>query len=376
MELRSSEGDAAAKRHAEHIERKRRAADNLQSLLAASQTRQAEQMAALLAKRPIPTKRLGRRRRAGALVSALRDEIQQAIDSRDPGARCRALLEVEDRAGRLDATQLETPQDRMWHADSMRLIEDGFASTARELGDEAPAAIRQIRTALPEIVRLTAAAEEMDHAARQSEPSEQLLAEREETVRALSQRVHLTETAAAAIDGLELAGTPVGLAIGAARAGVLSRVSRDLFAFKCLVMAAKADGVLDDAELGLLDRMGRHLRLLPDEMTALIDETRSIRRSEFDGSQAEAENIVRNMGRCIAVAGEMSSRERSLVEQIGAAIGVAEDRVQAIIAEVAPATPPRPAPPVSPQVEAAKEVSPPPLPRQRSKATLRPRRRE
>ena len=368
MDVKYSDGDAAAKRREMHLQRKERAAEKLQSLLAEKQARRDEQMRALLSKRPGRPGRIGRRRGPGPLVAALRHEVQEALKLRQAAARCMALLAVEDRAARLDIAALERPQDRTWHADSLQMIDDGLSAAARELGADAPVALRTLRTALPQVAKLTAAVGKLNQALQGSEPSEEQIQDWSETVGALNQQVALAESAAEAIDGLSLEETPLGCAIVAAKESVLADVSSDLFAFKCLVMAAKADGEVTDAELGLLEDWARRLWLSPDEAAVLIERTRSVRRSDFQGDHAAAESIIRKMCGCIAIGGDVSPTEKALVEKIGAAIGVAEDTIKMIVAEVAPparkaeAPTPTPMPKPTPKPKPATKSVPPPVP--------------
>jgi len=275
-----------------------------------------------------------RQRQFKQTVFNLRQEAEAALGNPEPLARCMLLLDAKEHATALDLSELDDIQDKQYHADTLKLVSNGYDAAAKELGENVPKALETLRTSLREVHDIATSLAHYNTILRGHRPGQGDIGLWRMNIRNLKSAVMKAEEAASAIPGFPLDALPLGKVVAAARGAFLEPASIDEFTFKCLVLIAKADGKMESSELGLLAELGCWFRIHNHEVERLIQETRSVKKSEFQGDRQTAERVLQDLYRCAAIDGRISPREQKMIEKIGLAIGVPAEAVADIIAGV------------------------------------------
>lgn len=100
--------------------------------------------------------------------------------------------------------------------------------------------------------------------------------------------------------------------------------------FQTLAIAALVDGALGFEEKMLLDRHASHLKLLPSEAQAIIDQVAAGKLTEIaKPSSPEARaSLFKAIVQIVRVDRKVTKTEQKLVKRIGNALDIPEDQVE------------------------------------------------
>ena len=91
-------------------------------------------------------------------------------------------------------------------------------------------------------------------------------------------------------------------------------------AFRNLVMIARADGLISEEELKMLQRMAKRLNLTTDQMTEIIDNPSAYPMQPPIGMQDRKERLI-DLVRMMMVDGEIDSREMVALHKCAIGLG-------------------------------------------------------
>ncbi len=109
---------------------------------------------------------------------------------------------------------------------------------------------------------------------------------------------------------------------------------RALFNLRCMILVCKVEGQPHPEVLRLVQSTGKSIGLTGSEFDRLLNETNSIRMSEFDGGPKDAEELIANLVTVAAVKGVILSRERILIEKLASALKISSEVVDEMSARL------------------------------------------
>lgn len=98
----------------------------------------------------------------------------------------------------------------------------------------------------------------------------------------------------------------------------------DLFQFKCMILAARADGDISNEESVILRQAGESIGLRRVEAEKIVAETKSLAVAEFSGDSKRARRVVGTLFDVACADGRLGKEEAAFIQKTGNALGIAE----------------------------------------------------
>ncbi len=96
--------------------------------------------------------------------------------------------------------------------------------------------------------------------------------------------------------------------------------------FRNLVMVARMDGVIDDAEQKLLNRMANRIGLTAEQVKEIMNDSDSYAAMPPVSREERLERFIQLIQMCI-IDGALNKREETLVHRFGLTLGLTEEKV-------------------------------------------------
>jgi tellurite resistance protein len=251
-----------------------------------------------------------------------RQMVQEAIAIEKPIQRCLALIELKERDGWLDISEVEQLADKQWHTDTQSLLFEAFSIVQNELDNETIKALYTIRNAFKNLKESTYPLIELSNYFEKKRPKSADILKWNEMLENISHTLNDAEQYLEDTPKEIFELIPLEKLIKSIKTDILDAASLDIFRFKCLVLVAKADGKIEKSEVKLLKKVGKEFLITKENIDSIINETDSIQKSDFTGNKKTAEQIARELYQCALVDGSVDEMEEQTIYDISQKIGV------------------------------------------------------
>jgi hypothetical protein len=261
----------------------------------------------------------------------VRQSVDQVIAQQDPFVCYSVLDRMRPPLESLDLSDLENLSDKEYHTETLHRLAHRVTDIAAVWGDSLRASVDSLCGLLAEVDGRAEAIKkqnDLENARKVIQaPSTSWLEELDQ----LDANLKQIRCLAATIPGLNLTVLPTGGRLQQLETGVIQPHRQRMFVFKALVLVAKADGAVNNHELGFLKHVASTFRLNAAERDRLIAETTSISVSDVAVEADWAEGVVKNLYRCALLDGPVSIVEGRIVARIGKALRVTEERIADVL---------------------------------------------